>query len=251
MKGTSISVDRVLQKLDAYLHKNDYAGAERHLLYWLAEARALENMSASLTIYNELMGLYRKLGRREEALDAVRAALATIEDAGICEQVGAATTRLNAATVYKAFGMAKDALPLFEAARATYERALDGKDARLAGLYNNMALSLVDLTRYGEAAALYARAITVLEAGGGGELEIAITYLNMASAKESELGLLEASEEIEALLTRARGLLEGCQKRDGYYAFVCEKCASVFGYYGHFAYEADLLERAKKIYEGS
>ena len=44
---------------------------------------------------------------------------------------------------------------------------------------------------------------------------------------------------------------EAWQKRDGYYAFVCEKCASVFGYYGHFAYEKELYERSRRIYEGS
>ena len=85
----------------------------------------------------------------------------------------------------------------------------------------------------------------------GGDLEIAITYLNMASAKESELGLAEADTFISDLLCRAQALLDAWSNRDGYYAFVCEKCASVFGYYGHFAYEADLAERARRIYEGT
>lgn len=249
--STGISTDRILEKLDSYLHKNDYAGAERHLLYWLEEAKAAENAAATLTVYNELMGLYRKLGRRDEALFAVRASLDVIEALGISHQVGAATTALNAATVYKAFGMATDALPLFERAREVYERSLAAPDARLAGLYNNMGLCLVDLCRYGEANDLYLRAIAVLEAKGGGELEIAITYLNMASAKESELGLAEADEEIGVLLAKAKDLLEGFERRDGYYAFVCEKCASVFGYYGHFAYEGELTERARRIYEGT
>jgi hypothetical protein len=40
-------------------------------------------------------------------------------------------------------------------------------------------------------------------------------------------------------------------QRDGYYAFVCEKCASVFAYYGDFLYAEELEERAKRIYEGS
>ena len=33
-----IDTDRVTAKLDEYLSKNDYAAAERHLAYWLAEA---------------------------------------------------------------------------------------------------------------------------------------------------------------------------------------------------------------------
>ena len=35
--------------------------------------------------------------------------------------------------------------------------------------------------------------------------------------------------------------------RDAYYAFVCEKCAPVFGHYGYFMQEAELNRRAKGI----
>lgn len=250
MKNT-ISIDRVLDRLDSYLHKNDYAGAERHLLYWLSEAKDEGNHKLVLAVFNELMGLYRKLGRREEALACVRKAVAEMEALGIAEQVGAATTFLNAATVYKAFEMADTALPLFEKARAIYERELPKDDKRLAGLYNNMALALVDLSRFCEALTLYKRAIEILMGDEGGELEAAISYLNIASAKERELGLMEADAEIAVYLEKGRSLLEGFGKRDGYYAFVCEKCASVFGYYGHFAYEQELIERARRIYEGT
>ena len=48
---------------------------------------------------------------------------------------------------------------------------------------------------------------------------------------------------------KAMKILDDYENRDGYYAFVCEKCASVFGYYGHFFYEKELKERAKAIYE--
>lgn len=247
----SISVDRVLDKLDTYLHKNDYAGAERHLLFWLGEGLASDNPRLIIAIRNELMGLYRKLGRREEALACVKMALEELEARGVSQQSGAATTLLNAATVYKAFGMAEEALPLFLRAREIYERELAADDARLAGLYNNMALALVDLSRFEEAISLYGRAIAILEARGDSAPEIAITHLNIASAKESAHGLLKADAEISEQLSLARTLLDGCDKRDGHYAFVCEKCASVFGYYGHFAYEAELAERARRIYEGS
>ena len=37
--------------------------------------------------------------------------------------------------------------------------------------------------------------------------------------------------------------------RDGYYAFVCEKCAPVFAYYGYFLTEQELHRRAGEIYE--
>ena len=146
--------------------------------------------------------------------------------------------------------MAEHSLSVFERARAVYEKELDFGDDRLGGLYNNMGLTLVDLGRYAEARELYSKAIEIMQKTGEGDLEVAITYLNLASAAEAERGLVEADEMIQEYIEKAKAILEAHQKRDGYYAFVCEKCASVFGYYGHFLYEAELLERAKKIYAG-
>ena len=251
MANGCISIDRILSKLDEYLNKNDYASAERHLVYWLSEAENGCDARTELLIRNELMGLYRKLGREREALECVSAALDKIEKMNIGHQVGAATTYLNCATVYKAFGRAEESIPLFEQARAVYESELEGDDSRLGGLYNNMALSLVDLGRFFEANELYLKAISVMEKTKNGALEVAITYLNMASAAEVESGLVEADELIQNYLDKAESRLEAHSTRDGYYAFVCEKCASVFGYYGRFIYENELKERARRIYEGN
>lgn len=243
-----ISVDRILSKLDEHLHRNDYASAERHLSYWLSEAVAGGDARTELLVRNELMGLYRKLGRESEAIAAAKAALDKIEAMGIGDQVGAATSFLNCATVYKAFGRADEAIPIFERARGVYESELDPADERLGGLYNNMALALVDLERFSEAGELYKKAISVMERVEGGAPEVAITYLNMASAAEAELGLEEADGTIQKYLDIAEELLEGHAERDGNYAFVCEKCASVFDYYGRFVYAIELSERARRIY---
>ena len=84
-----------------------------------------------------------------------------------------------------------------------------------------------------------------------GELEIAITYLNMSSCLEAEKGLEETENEINEYVNKAWVLIDNFENKNGYYAFVCEKCASVFGYYGYFAYENELKERARRIYEGA
>ena len=244
-----ISIERIISKLDEHLHKNDYDSAERHLKYWLSETLAANDGRAELVIRNELMGLYRKLGREEEAISAANAAMDKIAAMGVADQVGAATSYLNAATVYKAFGRADEAIGIFERARTIYERELSPTDERLGGLYNNMALALVDLGRFSEARELYQKAISVMERVEGGAPEVAITYLNMASAAESELGLEEADGMIQKYLDVAESLLEGHTERDGNYAFVCEKCASVFDYYGRFVYAAEIAERARRIYE--
>ena len=251
MTNQPLSTERIISRLDEYLHKNDYDSAERHLLYWLDEAKRIDDSRAELLICNELMGLYRKSGRRDEALAFARNALDTVEKLNISSTVGAATTFLNAATVCKAFAMPHKSIALFERAREIYERELDDFDSRMAGLYNNMALTLVDLERFDEAEQIYKKAIRIMENSESGGPSAAITYLNLANAAEARMGLIDAEEIIGYYLTRARELLENHNKRDGNYAFVCEKCASVFDYYGHFIYAAELKERARRIYEGS
>ena len=242
---------RLLKELDAFLHKNDYVSAEKYLLNRLEEAQRISDFKTEILIRNELMGLYRKCAKREHALLCVDAAIKLIETNSLQNQVGSATTFLNCATVYKAFGMPEKSLPLFLNAREIYERHLPQDDSRLGGLYNNMGLTLVDLKRYREAEELYFKAINIMQACENGALEVAITYLNLASCAEAENGLTEAEYPISMYLKKAEKLLEAHQNRDGYYAFVCEKCASVFGYYGYFMYEKELLERARRIYEGA
>lgn len=241
---------RILEKLDSYFAANDYSGAERHLKYWLSEAETLNDTRSSLLLCNELVGLSRKTSQQEQALKYSKAALAALRSLDMEDSVSAATTYINIATAYKAFGMADASLPMFESACRIYERDLDGSDPRLGGLYNNMALTLCDLGRFEEAYACYDKALAVMSQVDRGELEQAITHLNVASALEAQKGLLDADEEINVCLEKASSLLDiYADSNDGYYAFVCEKCASVFGYYGHFMYEKELIERAEKIYE--
>ena len=251
MTNQPISTERIISRLDEYLYKNDYTSAERHLLFWLDEAKRVEDGRAELLIYNELMGLYRKTGRRNEALSFAQNALDTVEKLKVASTVGGATAYLNAATVYKAFSMPEKSILLFERAREIYERELDGMDSRMAGLYNNMALTLVDLERFDEAEDLYKKAIRIMENSESGGPSAAITYLNLANATETRVGLIDAEEIISDYLARARELLENHTNLDGNYAFVCEKCASVFDYYGYFMYAAELKERARRIYEGA
>jgi len=245
-----IDLQRVIAKLDEYLSHNDYASAERHLLYWLEEAKQGNDLRGEFSLREECMGLYRKLGRGEEAQVNAARAIRLIDLLELRGTVSAATALLNAATVYKAFGKAADAVPLFEEARAVYEEKLPADDSRVAGLYNNYALALADLRRYDEARELYGKALSVLEKVQGSEPERAITELNLATLAEAQYGLEGGEKEIEMRLENAEKLLLGDLPQDGNYAFVAEKCASVFGYYGWFAVEAELKERSTRIYGG-
>lgn len=247
-----IDTRRFIEKLDSYYGKNDYESAERHLKYWLDEAVSGGDLRGQFTVYNEMMGMYRKTGRYDEAVSAADKALALVSVLGIEGTAAAGTAYVNAATVYKTFKRSEKAMPLFEKAKAVYESTLKENDSRIGGLYNNMALSLADLHRYGEALEYYNKAIEIMLKNEGGELEAAISYLNMANAKEAQAGIEAAEDFISGCVEKAKELIDTpALKRNGYYAFVCEKCAPTFEYYGYFLYANELKETSKRIYEGS
>lgn len=247
-----VDLRRCMTKLDEYLNRNDLPGAARHLDYWRQEALVCNDDRGLLSIENERMGLFRKMGKKQEALEAVTDALQRISRAGLEDTVTAATAFLNIGTVYQNFELSTEALPYYTRAREIYERELDPSDPRLAGLYNNMALALTALRRFPEARGRYEAALKVLLRTEDGALETAITELNLANLAEAEQGLLEAEAEIDMRLDRAKALLDA--KKDspsGYYAFVCDKCAPTFGYYGRFADAQELKERSEAIYAGT
>ena len=267
----SVPMDRIIAKEDEYLGRNDYDGAERHLLYWLGDAKAGNDFRGAFRIENELMGLYRKSGREKEARAHALTALQMAEDPRIgADSTGAATCYINAATVYKTFGRADEGIALFERARRIYERDLPATDGRLGGLYNNMGLALTDLGRAEEALELYDKALSRMEQIPGSEPEIAITCLNICDTLmardariENEAGEPTTEDDPEAMLVvpaETDRLIDGYLDRawkllqtekvphDGYYAFVCEKCAPSFAYYGQEKRAQELKERSEEIY---
>ena len=241
---------RIIQKLDEYLSRRDYESAEKHLLYWLAEAEQGRDQRGKLMLCNELVGHYRKTGRREEAFRYAEEALGLAETLGYAGSLTGGTTRVNAATAYSAFGESEKALKLFRLALEDYDADPRTDPAMRGGLYNNMALACKDLGRYEEAYALFDRAMEVMSLLPGAKPEQAITCLNTADTVAQQLGPEAGAGRIHALLLRALELLRDEEApRDGYYAFVCEKCAPGFADYGMTAEAEELQRLAEELYD--
>ena len=245
-----IPTSRILDKLDYYLSKKEFDSAEKLLNNWANEAQLGKDVQGKLTILNEQIGLYRKRDKMQECLLAIEAALQLVSELGFSDTVTGATTYINAATGYKAFGMADRALPLYRQAKNIYEKSLALDDERLAALYNNMALTLTQLKAYEEAGDLYEKAINVLMMNEHSKPDMAITYLNLADMANSRYGPEEAEKYVYDYLDRAEELLDAKDIPTGsYYAYVCEKCAPVFDHYGYFMAKQKLEQRAREIYE--
>ena len=242
---------RILEKMDEYMGRRDYAGAERHLKYWLEEATLGHDLRGQLLIRNELIGHYRKTHEKEKAMANGEEALKLLDVLGFEGTISSGTTYTNLATAMNSFGENEKAIAYFRKAKEIYESSENTDPSLLGGLYNNMALTCVALQQYDEAYDLYNKAIKIMGTVPNGVLEQAITYLNIANAKEAELGLEAAEPEIFDLLDQAYDLLKDVEVPDmGYYAYVCENCAPTFSYYGYFMAADELTKKAEDIYAG-
>ncbi len=251
-KRAPIDVGRMLSRLDALLDKNDTDAARRHLDYWLAEAESVGDLRGTVTVLNEQMGLFRKCGMEKEAKAAAAAAEAAVVRGGLTDTLSAATVRLNHATVCAAFGEVKEAISLYRSVLTVYERELSPTDTRTAALQNNLAAALVQTKNYKEAAERYRAALAIVESTPEGYPDAAITYLNLADLALAERGCEDAAEEIAELCLLADTRLSDLRvPRDGYLAFVADKCAAAFRYHGFFRLAEKYATLSQTLYGGA
>ena len=67
-KVMPVPQQRIREKVDEYMSRRDYAGVERHLLYWLEEAKLGHDDKGELMIRIELIGHYRKTGEKKQGV---------------------------------------------------------------------------------------------------------------------------------------------------------------------------------------
>ncbi len=243
-----VPVDRIISKVDECFNKNNFSEAGRLLEYWKNEAVSLNDLAGELSIESELVGFYRKTDNREKGLKSIDRALDLVEQLNQTHMASGATVYLNSATAFKAFGYAERAIELYQNAEKVYNKVLAVGDARFAGLYNNMALTLVDLKRYKEAEICYKKAIEVICNVENSQPDLAITYVNMAHLYE----LTGNKNKITDCLFSAYNILNKDNLiKNGYFAYVLEKCAPSFEYFGYDVIAKEFIKTSGKIYERS
>ncbi len=242
-----IPIKEILKDLDELYSRERNADGSVLLEKWLKKAQEIGDWSGELSIYSELMGHHRRTGDKEKGLFACKRGLEIIKEQNIENSVSAATVMLNAATTYKAFGMAEKSLSIFMHVCRVYSDALSPDDYRFAGLYNNMALAYTDVEDYENAEKCYNLALSVLRLCENSENEQAVTYCNLCELYDKQN---PEDERIALCAEKAYNLL-CCETlaHDGYHAFTISKCAPTLDKLGFFLWASELNKRAKGIYE--
>lgn len=239
-----MKAEEILKTYDAFLNRNDGESAGRYLINEVNAAVAAGDKSLELSLVNELIGHYRKAGDDGNCKKSIARALSLIGETGLKDGVSKGTIYLNVATGYKSVGDTASALKYYDLAEKLYAEYLPDGDVRLAGLLNNAAVSLAADGQTAKAKEYYLKAASISKEAGRKE-DAAVSYVNLAHLQD---GTGDA-EGAEKSLDIAYDLLDEVCERSGYYAFVCEKCAPSYAYFGFFLREKELRRRAKGIYE--
>lgn len=245
--GRRMNVPMVIRQLDEMIHAGRAVRAQHFLEDRRAEAAAMGDWRAELSMLSELMGQYRFGNKREEGLRAVSDGLALIREHHLGSTVSGATVMLNAATTLQVFGCAAEALPIFEHVSRVYADNLDPADYRFAGLYNNMAQSCAAVGEAAKAERCYKLALEVLRRCGGQQNDMAVTWCSLA---ELYAGQDPEDARVEDCVERAWDCLNAPElAHDGYHGLTLQKCIPCFDYFGFFLYAGELRERLAKIRE--
>lgn len=244
-----IELMRYVGNLETYESHQEYDKAEALIAEGVAEAKELGDYMGELALHNEAMIYFKKRSNREKALEHADAAVALINDPKLDTKQGETTICINAANVYAAFEKKEEALFLFVKAIDLYEELFSANDPRLANMYNNIALSMAKLGEYGAALELYQKALLIIQNKKEGELEQALTHINIACMFRDQYGdtrpeLIEERVKTVDVLLRSGGLVH-----DSYYATVCQKCAGAVDYLGYKEMAEGLLNQAGRIFK--
>ena len=192
-----MDIENILRKYDEMVAQGQMQAAVEYLDKKAAECVEEGESISAITIFNELEGFWRVAGDKEKSYAAAEAALGLISSGAMEGSIGHATTLLNYATAKTAFGEAKDALELYERVEKIYDWQLPEDDYRYAGLYNNMAQSLLRVNDVKAAGEYFAKSLALLEKMQNVQSETATCHSNLAICLMAQKKLDEAGENLK------------------------------------------------------
>ena len=284
-----MEIGKVLAEYDAMFGTVGLDKIEEFLVMKLKEAEEEQDFASMFTLLNESIGFYRDTTQKEKSLHDCEVLKNLLEQMQLEGRVEYATSLLNIANAYRAFGLHEESLNLHEEVEKTYKKYLDSKDFSYASLYNNWsllyqemgdfksakeklekALSIVDL--YPEAMIPQATtrtnlAVTLLQLGTKEDYRDAISYLEEAlevfekeGGKDFHYGAalvamgdakayIQSFKEAAQYYKRGMEELEKHVGRTQNYDRVREKYENVITKQNQWSDQERNLERCRKFYE--
>ncbi|MDE5865937.1 MAG: tetratricopeptide repeat protein, partial [Lachnospiraceae bacterium] len=177
-----MDINKVLNEYDAMYGKVSLEAIEDFLFEKIKEAMNEEDTASLITLLNEMIGLCRDTTQKEKALTFCNELHKLLDRLELQDTQSYATSMLNIANAYRAFGLYEDALNAFTGVENCYKRCLDSDDFLFASLYNNWGLLYQEIGDYAKAKETLLLALRIVDKKKDAEMPKASTLANLGAA---------------------------------------------------------------------
>lgn len=224
-----MDINKILNEYDAMYGKVSLDKIEDFLFEKIKEAMSEEDTASLITLLNEMIGLCRDTTQKEKAIVYCNELRKLLERLELQETQSYATSMLNIANAYRAFGLYEDALNAFMGVEECYKICLSEDDELFASLYNNWGLLYQEIGDYQKAKETLLLALEIVDKKEDAKMRKASTLANLGAAMTA---LSEQDDKDNAIeyIKEALELFEEDGGRDFHYGGAL--CAMGDAYYG-------------------
>lgn len=200
-----MDVNRVLDEYDNMFGKHSLEEIEAFLTEKVREAETEPDEFSELTLLNEMVGFYRDTSQMEKGLDCCKKTMELSEQLGLQGTVEYATSLLNVANAYRAFGRYQESLSLHQQVYDIYKKKLPERDFSFASLFNNWSLLYQEMGEFEDAAEMLKKAMAVVDTYPEAVMQQATTRSNLAATL---LRLSQMKPQADAIYQEAMQYLQ-------------------------------------------
>lgn len=231
-----MNIVEVLKELDGI----EYKDSEGFLIKKMHEAETENDISAKITLLNEMIGFCRDSCQHSKTKIYSNELLTILEDEGLVGTQGYATSILNIANAYRASGDLEESLEFYKEAYAIYEDTLEPGDFLYASINNNMALLYQEMGNFEAACDCLYISLSVISLHEDKIIEKAITYTNLA---QSQLRLPDMNAAKDSI-KKALEIFNDGHQNDFHYGAALSVYGELCFKEGNFALAAEYYNKA-------
>ena len=211
-----MDIKEVLAEYDTMFGKYTLKEIEGFLLKNMSEARFKSEHQELVTLLNEAIGFYRDTTQKEKSLKLCGELIDLLATLKLEGSIPYATSLLNIANAFRAFGLHKEAIQLFGKVEDIYSNHISKEDFMYASLYNNWALAYQEAAEYENTVKMLRKALTIVDLYKDASIPQATTRTNLASSLLA-IGTESTYQEAVHFLKEALKIFEKDGGRDFHY----------------------------------
>ena len=246
-----MNLEKILAQYDGMFGNSSLEEVETYLVRNMEEAKEQSEYGILITLLNEAIGFCRDTTQKDKALqycDELQNILKLLKLEG---RIDYATSLLNVANAYRAFGLFEESLHLYEIVETTYQKQVESNDFMYASLYNNWSLLYQEMQDYESARDMLLKALVIADSYKEAVIPQATTRANLA-ATLLQLGTDEDYEQAMEYLKEALAVHEKAGGSDFHYGAVLVAMGDAYSFKQDYVnaavyYEKGLVEIEKHV----